>query len=283
MRTLLAIFAHPDDESFGPGGTLAKYASAGSVHLVCATRGGAGHSNRAESDDPENLRRQREEELRCAASVLGLADVHFLGYRDSGMDGSAANRHPGALVQADPDEVAGKVAALMDELRPQVVITFDPYGTYGHPDHVAMNRATLAAWELLPVQTRPSRLYYTAFPRTLMRWALRLMPLAGVDPEKLGRNGDINLRGILDHEMPISTRIDVRPFLPVKQRAVACHASQLSGSTSALSRLPRWMTRRWQATEWFHRARPPFHDRYEMENDLFSGIAENEEPTCGST
>src|ERR671937_2056394 len=129
-KTLLAVFAHPDDETFGPGGTLALYARRGvDVHLLCATRGELGEA-------PSDLRgyastaEMREAELRCASEVLALKSVRFLGYRDSGMPGSPDNRHPQATVMSPLDEVARKIACHMRELTPQVVITFDPIGGY---------------------------------------------------------------------------------------------------------------------------------------------------------
>jgi LmbE family N-acetylglucosaminyl deacetylase len=90
------------------------------------------------------------------------------------------------------------------------VLTFDPYGGYGHPDHIAMHRATLAACERLPEGERPQKLYFAALPHTTLRWSVRLMPLFGVDPTAVGKNRDINLRAVLDHELPITTRIDIR-------------------------------------------------------------------------
>lgn len=272
-RTLLAVFAHPDDETFGPGGTLARYAAQGvAVHLICATRGEAGESD---LDDPavsQDLGHQREQELHCAAEILGLTKVHLLGYRDSGMAGAVANQHPQALVQADPDVLAGQVADLMRRLQPQVALTFDPHGGYGHPDHIAMHRATVAAFEGLPAGERPQKLYFAAFPRTLVRWMVRLMPLFGVNPTAVGKNRDIDLRSILEHELTITTRIDVSTTYDVKQRASACHSSQLSGPGSFLGRLPRWLVRRAQSTETFHRAWPPFPPGEPVERDLFAGL-----------
>ena len=273
QKTLLAIFAHPDDETFGPGGTLAKYAADGvAVHLVCATRGEAGESDISDLGACEDLACQREEELRCAAAVLGLQKVHLLEYRDSGMAGSPANQHPRALVQADPDVLSGQIADLIRHVRPQVVITFDPFGAYGHPDHIAMHRATVAAFHRLAEGERPEKLYFTAFSRTTMRWAVRLMPLFGVDPEAVGKNKDINLRTILDHDLPITARIDVGSVYDRKQEASACHSSQLSGPGSFWGRLPQWMVRRWRANETFHRAEPPFGPGERVERDLFLGI-----------
>jgi len=272
-QTLLAIFAHPDDESFGPGGVLAKYAAEGvAVHLICATMGEAGESDGVDLGECDDLACLRERELRCAASVLGLTELHLLGYRDSGMAGSPDNQHPRALVQADPDVLAGRVADLMRRLRPQVVIGFDPFGGYGHPDHIAMHHAAVAAVERLSAQERPDKLYYSTFPRTLLRWVVRLMPLFGVNPGALGKNKDIDLRAIFEHETPITTRVDIGDYYDVKQRAGECHSSQLSGPGSVWGRLPRRLVRRWQSTETFHRARPPFRRGEKKERDLFAGI-----------
>jgi LmbE family N-acetylglucosaminyl deacetylase len=234
-RTLLAIFAHPDDETFGPGGTLARYAAAGAaVHLICATRGEAGESDLADLGDCEDLACRREKELRCAAGILGLE--------------------------------------LMRRLRPQVVLTFDAYGGYGHPDHIAMHNAAVAAFERLPEDERPQKLYFTVFPRTTLRWAVRVMPLFGVDPAAVGKNRDINLRAALEHELPITTRIDVSATYEVKLQAAACHSSQSSGPGSFWGRLPRWLVRRWQATETFYRARPAFQPGERVERDLFAEV-----------
>jgi LmbE family N-acetylglucosaminyl deacetylase len=273
-KTLLAIFAHPDDESFGPGGTLARYGSEGvAVHLICATRGEVGDSDISDLGECEDLACQREQELRCAASALGLAEVHLLGYRDSGMAGSPANQHPHALVQAERDVLAGQVAGLMHRLRPQVVLTFGPFGGYGHPDHIATHLATVAAFERLPEGEHPQKLYFTTFAGATMRWIVRLMPLLGMNPEAMGKNQDVNLRAALEHALPVTTRIDISVAYEAKQRAAACHSSQLSGPGSFLGRLPRWLLRRWRATETFHRGVPPFDRGERVERDLFAGIA----------
>ncbi len=272
-KTLLAIFAHPDDETFGPGGTLAKYAAEGVVvHLVCATRGEVGESDLDDLGDCEDLACRREEELRCAADVLGLTSVHFLGYQDSGMAGSPANRHPRALAQADPDVLAEQVADWVRRLRPQVVLTFDPFGGYGHPDHIAMHRAAVTAFERLPEGERPQKLYFTAIMQTLLKWTVWLMPLFGLDPRAMGKNKDIDLRAALDHALPITTKIDVGPYYDAKQQAAACHQSQLSGPGPFWDKLPRWLVRRFQSTETFHRAAPPFRRGEWVERDFFTEV-----------
>jgi LmbE family N-acetylglucosaminyl deacetylase len=273
MQTLLAIFAHPDDETFGPGGTLAKYTAEGvAVRLICATRGEVGESDLDDLGDCEDLACRREQELRCAADVLGLTGVHFLGYQDSGMAGSPANHHPRALTQADPDTLAEQVADLMRRLRPQVVLTFDPFGGYGHPDHIATHRATVAAFERLPEDERPQKLYFTAIKQTMLRWTVWLMPLFGLDPKAVGKNKDIDLRAALDHALSITTKIDVGPYYEAKQQAAVCHQSQLSGPGSFWERLPRWLVRHFQSMETFHRAAPPFRRGERVEKCLFAEV-----------
>jgi LmbE family N-acetylglucosaminyl deacetylase len=139
--------AHPDDESFGLGGTLALYAKRGvEVHYVCATRGEAGTVSAEFMDGYESVAALREAELRCAAQVLGLASVHYLGYRDSGMVGTTENQHPDALEQAPLDQVVSTLAGHVRRIKPQIVIAHDPAGTYGHPDHIKMHHAMREAF-----------------------------------------------------------------------------------------------------------------------------------------
>ena len=146
-KVLLAVLAHPDDETFGTGGSLAYYASIGvDVHLVCATRGEVGDVSPELMEGFTSVAELRENELRCAAGYLGLTDVHFLDYRDSGMSGSINNQHPRALAAADLNKVTGEVVHYIRLLRPQVVITFDPIGGYMHPDHIAIQKAAERAF-----------------------------------------------------------------------------------------------------------------------------------------
>jgi hypothetical protein len=123
-----------------------------------------------------------------------------------------------------------------------------------------------------PWQKRPQKLHFTTFPKTLMRWAVRIMPLLGVDPGAVGKNQDINLRAVLEQELPVTARIDIRLYYDVQQRAAACHSSQISGPGSVWGRLPHWLVRRWQSTETFYRATPSFQQGERRERDLFAGI-----------
>ncbi len=279
---LLAVLAHPDDESFGIGGTLALYAQRGvQVHLVCATRGEAGEVSPEHLQGFISVADLRVSELRCAAGVLGLSGVHFLDYRDSGMPGSSDNRHPQALAAAPPAEVAARVAHIMRLLRPQVVITNDPIGGYKHPDHIAVHKATTTAFQLagdpafvdpdgLPPY-QPQKLYYQTFPKGALRLAVRLLPLLGRDPRHFGRNGDIDIRALVEEgDFPIHARIDYRQVAEKRAAASACHASQLDGGPPNRG-LIGLVWRLFGDTEQFMRACPPPEPGL-REKDLFAGV-----------
>jgi N-acetyl-1-D-myo-inositol-2-amino-2-deoxy-alpha-D-glucopyranoside deacetylase len=278
---MLVCLAHPDDETFGMGGTLALYARRGvQIHLLCATRGDVGDV------DPELLKgfntvaERRESELRCAAQILGLAGVHFLGYRDSGMPGTPDNQHPNALVAQPVDEVAAKVVYYMRQLQPQVVVTSDPIGGYKHPDHIAIHKATVRAFELAADPSypndlppfKPEKLYYQTMPKQFIRWAVRLAPLLRMDPHHFGRNGDIDLANLLQEgDFPIHARINCRSVREVRDEATACHSSQLGGGGMAQRGPVAFLRRYFGLTETFMRAYPaPENDLHER--DLFEGV-----------
>jgi N-acetyl-1-D-myo-inositol-2-amino-2-deoxy-alpha-D-glucopyranoside deacetylase len=276
--TLLAVLAHPDDESFGMGGTLALYALRGvDVHLVCATRGEVGEASAELMEGFESIAMLRESELRCAAGILGLRDVHFLDYRDSGMPGSKDNTHPRALAAQPLDEVAANVVCYIRQLQPQIVLTFDPIGGYRHPDHIAIQRATVRAFEQsgnpefatgdLPVFT-PERLFFHKMPNGLLKFAVKILPIFGRDPHKFGANGDIDLVPIAEVNYPTNARIDIRSVLKKKEKAGACHASQGGGRMGGgvISLLMRLFS----GTESFMRAFPTVTLGEKVTKDLFA-------------
>lgn len=277
-RRLLAVLAHPDDESFGPGGTLALYAKNGvDVHLICATRGEAGDVPAELLQNYDDIGTLRIDELRCAASILGLADIHLLGYRDSGMPGSPENQHPEALAAAPLDEVAAMITTLIRQIRPQVVLTFDPAGGYHHPDHIAIHNATVEAFHAAGDATRypdglppyhPQKLYFSVISQRFLRLLVLLLPLLGRDPRRWGRNADIDLVDITSRSYPIHVRIDFRPVADIKRKAVACHRSQGGGSTTGIITRLRRLT---IGNESFMRAHPPAPKRL-REIDLFEGV-----------
>ena len=277
-KTLLAVLAHPDDESFGLGGTLALYAHRGcDTYLICATGGEAG------TVDPEHLNgykdtaELRADELKRAAKILGLKEVFLLGYRDSGMPGSEDNKHPDAQINHSLDEVAGKIVKYIRDLKPDVVLTFDPIGGYKHPDHIHVHKATVLAFEKADDSSfhpeagapfKPSALYYQVFPRRIFRWMVRLMPFVGQDPTKFGRNKDVNLKELAEVEFPIHARVDITPVSEIKQEAGRQHASQ--GGTQMRRGWMGLLTRFFGEREEFMRAYPPVEDgHYKVTNDLF--------------
>jgi len=277
---LLAVLAHPDDETFGLGGTLALYARRGcEVSLICATHGEAGTVAPQYLERYDSIAQLREVELRCAAQNLGLKQVNFLGYRDSGMPGTADNHNPDALTMHSVDEVAGKVVKYIRALRPDVVLTFDPVGGYRHPDHIHIHQATNLAFERADDPAfhpeagspfKPKALYYSVFPHRLLRVVTRLMPLVGADPHKWGRNKDIDLTELTAFDFPVHVRIDVGSVSDVKAAASACHASQ---EGMAMRRgLMGFATRVMGEHENYMQAFPPVDGQRRPRPDLLAGI-----------
>lgn len=278
QRTLLAVFAHPDDESFAVGGTLARCSAEGiRVILACATRGEVGEISDPSLAAPENLGQVREAELRCAAQALGIAQLHLLGYRDSGMPGAQENQHPLALCRAHPQEVTGRIVHLIWLHRPQVVLTFDPSGGYGHPDHVAVHRHASAAFQAAPDPEsfpegmaqglkphRPERLYYSAIPRERFQEMARRAKALGME--------DV-LGGMPRREMgvageDITTEVALGPYVEAKERAIACHRTQLN-PRGPWARIPRELRQEFMSRESFIRAIPPFPRGQPREGHLF--------------
>ncbi len=279
-KTLLAVLAHPDDKSFGLGGTLALYARRGvATYLVCATRGEAGDVAEEHLDGFKDIADKRTAELDCAASILGLKDVFYLGYRDSGMTGSVDNQHPDAQIQHTVDEVAGRVVRYIRELKPEVVLTFDPQGGYKHPDHIHIHQATVLAFTRAEDATfhpeagapfKPGALYFQVFPRWFIKAATRLLPLFGKDPSKWGRNGDINLAELAEVSFPVHARLDIREVSAIKDEAGACHASQ--GGAAMRRGWMGFVGRIFGEHEDYMRAFPPVDGNFKRSKDLFEGF-----------
>jgi N-acetyl-1-D-myo-inositol-2-amino-2-deoxy-alpha-D-glucopyranoside deacetylase len=275
---LLTVLAHPDDETFGTGGTLALYSRRGvETILICATRGEVGEVDAEYMKGFNSVADRRVEELRCAAGLLGLKDVIFLGFRDSGMEGSPENKHPQALAFQPVEEVAKIVAGHIRRLRPQVVITFDPIGGYRHPDHIAIHNATVRAFDLCGEETfkdgqkvfKPQKMYFNTFPRGFLKVGVRLIRLFGGDPRHFGRNKDIDMLSIAEVDFPINAKIDYRPVAEIRDQASACHASQ--GGESMNRGLMGWFRRLFSANETFMRAYPSPNGS-KVETDLFAGL-----------
>jgi len=279
-KTILAVLAHPDDETFGLGGTLALYAQKGyDVYYVCATRGEVGAADEEFMEGFKDTAEMRTAELMRASKILGIKDVFFLGYRDSGMPGTEDNKHPNAQVAHSVDEVAGRVVKYIRELKPDIVLTFDPIGGYRHPDHIHIQRATTLAFEKADDASfhpeagaafKPRALYYHVFPRWFLKWAMRLLPLFGKDPHKWGRNGDIDLTDLVV-DFPIHVKVDIKPVAEIKREASAQHASQGGGISSGRGffGFMNWL---FGGEEAYMQAYPPVNGRSIRKYDLFEGI-----------
>jgi LmbE family N-acetylglucosaminyl deacetylase len=278
-KVILVVLAHPDDETFGMGGTLALYAQKGvEVDLVCATRGEVGDVPPEMMKEYASVAELREHELMDAAHILGLSHVDFLGYRDSGMPGSPDNQHPQALAAAPLEEVTAKVVGYIRKYRPQIVLTFDPIGGYRHPDHIAIQRATEKAFyaagdpAFAPGEYSayaPAKLYFHTMPKTALRMGIFFMRLVGKNPHKFGRNQDIDLVSIAEVRFPIHAVIRYYPVAELRDRAAACHASQ--GGTQITSGGVIGRIRQ------FFGAKDPFMRAYpeptrHIEKDLFEGL-----------
>jgi len=279
-KTLLAVLAHPDDESFGLGGTLALYARRGyDTYYVCATRGEAGSVDDTHLNGFKDTAELRTAELMRAAQHLGLKGVFFLGYRDSGMPGMDENKHPDAQINHPVDEVAGRVVKHIRDLKPEVVLTFDPIGGYKHPDHIHIHKATVLAFEKAGEASfhpqagqpfKPGALYFQVFPRWFLKWMTRLMPFIGKDPAKWGRNGDINLKELAEVDFPVHVRLDIRSVEKIKQEAGAEHVSQ--GGMQMRRGLMGFVARIFGGKEDFMQAYPIVGKNHRIKHDLFEEI-----------
>src|SRR5580700_484310 len=229
MTTLLLVHAHPDDECIATGGVMLRAHHDGiRVVLITATRGEEGdiHNMDAEVVRPR-LGEVRTEELMRSCAILGVDRQEFLGYRDSGMAGAPSNDDPRAFHAAPLDETAQRVATLMREERPDVVVTYTADGTYWHPDHLKAHRTTLAALDLLAAEGwSPAKLYLHAVPRSAVEQIERRARESDVElPIEVGQ-----IVGIPDEE--ITTIVDVSAFLEQKRAAFLAHLSQYEPDSS---------------------------------------------------
>lgn len=277
-KRILSVLAHPDDEAFGMGGTLALYAMQGvEVYLACATLGEAGDIPPDFLQSSSSSAALRESELDCSANVLALKQVFKLGFRDSGMEGSPDNHHPDALVARPMEEVVERIAAVMRQVRPQVVLTFDPVGGYFHPDHIRVHQATVLALDRVRQELKAtdpqalSRLYYHTMPKSSAKIAVFWMRLLGKDPRKIGRNKDIDLVQIASQSFPVHVKINYKKVLKQREQAAACHASQGGGKKPF--GLSAWLMRILsRPVDRFMQGFPEPMPNHRMQNDLFWGM-----------
>ena len=270
MGTLLLVHAHPDDEAISTGGAMMKARADGHrVVLVTATRGEAGEIyNMDEAATRPHLDEVRTKELEAASRLLGVNRGEFLDYRDSGMVGTPENQDPRSFHQASLDEAADKLAAILREERPDVVVTYDADGTYGHPDHIKAHLVTNAALDLLEKEGwRPSKLYYTGIPRTLMQQFMESLP---EDARRQEQEGTIRIAGTPDELM--TTQVDVGEYVDRKRAAFAAHVTQ-NDPNSWFTTMADQIYRLAFGTEYYRLARGKPGSKL-PENDLFVGVAD---------
>ena len=277
-RRILLSLAHPDDESFGSGGMISRYVAEGAdVYYICATNGDVGTVAPEKLVGYNSVAELRLAELDCASEKLGFKEVFKLGYRDSGMMYSETSKDSLSLWQAPRDEVARRVVEVIRKVKPQIIVTFNKYGGYGHPDHIAIQRATTDAFKLAGDPTyetgqapyQPQKLYYSAFPTFIFKFNLWRVRLSGKDPRRLGKNQDIDMVAILDNAEPIHTTIDVKSYLEAWDETSACHDSQLGGG---IPRFPMWFRKMFMGSQGFTRVHPAPARNTMDETDFFNGV-----------
>lgn len=268
----MAVHAHPDDEVFSTGGMLAKYAEEGArVVVVYCTRGESGEMHDPDLDPEEaksHLGEIREREVREAAKILGVTDVFFLGYRDSGMKDTDDNKNPSAFMNAPIEESTARLAAIIRETRPQVMVTYDEDGGYGHPDHVMANRVTAATFHATKDEPwGPQKLYFTARSREGFRRQVEGMRSHGIEFPWV--KADFNFDEFGEPDDNITAHLDIARYTALKQQALAVHRTQIPADFFYLQ-LPSDALASYAGTEYFLRIEPPSQPG-EREDDLFAG------------
>ena len=225
--TFMAVHAHPDDEATGTGGVLAQAAARGMrTVLVTCTDGGCGDGPGGvkpgePGHDPAEVVAIRERELKASCAILGVSHLELLGYADSGMMGWANNEAPGSFWSTPVDVAGARLAELMVKYQPDVVVTYDENGFYGHPDHIQAHRITMAAVASSEV---PAKVYWTTVPRSKFEEFATVMRENGEDWDEEGPQGDGPEIGLPDED--VTTWIDITAFSRQKFDALAAHASQ---------------------------------------------------------
>ncbi len=277
IKRLLGVFAHPDDEGL-IGGALLQYGASGvETGLVYATRGEVGEISDPTLATPENLGQVREQEMHAAAELLGVCNLWFLGYRDSGMMGTPQNEDAHALARASVADVVGKLVKIIRQFRPQVMVTFDETGAYGHPDHIAIYQYTTGAFhaaadsalypELGPAHAI-SKLYYSSFSRSAMQTMTEWLG-AQEDYGRLFKEIDPTTMGLSDEQ--IDVRLNVEEWQETKARSWNMHRTQMNSNT-LMARIPEELQRKWRSIECYQLATSRVGPDVVGENDLFARV-----------
>jgi N-acetyl-1-D-myo-inositol-2-amino-2-deoxy-alpha-D-glucopyranoside deacetylase len=292
-QRLLLVHAHPDDETINNGATMARYVAEGaSVTLLTCTLGEEGEILVPElsllaADQADQLGGYRIWELRTAMAALGVTDMRFLGgpgrYRDSGMMGTPANEHPRAFWNADLDEAVAAAVAVVREVRPQVVVTYDENGGYGHPDHIQAHRVAMAAVDAsadpgyrsdLGDAWSVSKVYWNAFPRSVLQQGIDALKAIGEESFFEGVDSADDIPFAVPDEQ-VAAAVDGRAFVSEKDAAMRAYPTQIKvdGPFFALSNN---LGQEVLGTEYYRLVRgdrgPAGGSDHGWEDDLFAGL-----------
>ena len=285
-RRLVLVHAHPDDEALGTGGTIARYSAEGAhVCLITCTNGELGEvADVPDLGSVEEVRERlgdvRAAELEEACRRLGTVDLRMLGFHDSGMAGTAANEDPNVFFNRDIDEPVRKIVPILREVRPQVLVTYNEFGFYGHPDHIRAHEAALRAAEAAgdpayaPGAGAPhevEKIYYTAVPKSLLRTAREMAKEVGWDDADDAFTEEEIERIATDDEF-ITTAVDVSSFIDRKFSALEAHRTQL-GTTQWVLGMPAEYRALGFGTEHYVLARSTVRRSEGTEQDLFEGVS----------
>jgi LmbE family N-acetylglucosaminyl deacetylase len=230
--TLMAVHAHPDDEASSTGGVLAKYSAEGIRTVVVTCTNGefgdapGGIKPGQEGHDPQAVAGLRLSELRESCEILGVSHLELLGYHDSGMPEWDYRNRPDAFCNIPQELVAARITALIERYRPQVVISYDDMGSYQHPDHVHAARSAAAA---VSSSGLPAKFYQTAFRRSSWEKVMVALREAGVELDDFEDTPE-EQREMAEEERRITTTVDIRDVMKLKQDALQAHASQIAES-----------------------------------------------------
>jgi LmbE family N-acetylglucosaminyl deacetylase len=273
----MAVHAHPDDEVFSTGGILAKSAQEGDrVVVVYCTNGEAGEMHDADLVPEEAMPRLGEirmEEARRACALLGVTDVFFLGYRDSGMKDTEENAHPAAFANAELDEAVQRLTTIIQSTQTQVIVAYDEDGGYGHPDHIMAHRIAVEAFQRLQGEPDgPRKLYYSARSREGFRRYVDAIKEHGLTVPWIDSDFNLDEYGVPDAE--ITAHIDVEPYVALKKQALAVHRTQIRPDFFYLQ-IPDEALAAGSGLEYFIRVLPPPAPG-ERETDLFAPVITHE-------
>ncbi len=270
--TLMAVHAHPDDEASSTGGVLAAYADRGIQTVVVTCTNGefgdapSGVKPGEDGHDEQAVAEIRIAELRESCKHLAVSHLELLGYHDSGMPDWEYKDRPDAFCNVPQSEVAGRIGALIEQYRPQVVVTYDADGAYQHPDHVHAARSAVAAVEATGI---PDKLYLTAMRRSDWRELWEALRERGVEVPDPGDIDEEMMRQMEEAERRITTSVDIRDVLDRKRAALLSHASQIRESW--FNKIPPDLAVRVFGFESFIRASDTTGAPV-PEDDLFAGI-----------